>query len=168
MINCVAEQIKIRLQIQETSMNGSKSNAFAIAKLILKDGGIRSLFRGTGLTFLRDVPTGFAYFGTYEGLKRQLRDEQGKASIPAVLFSGGCAGMINWTLAIPIDTIKSRIQSSSKNVGFNETIIELFRRSGIKGFFRGLAPTLLRAFPASASLFFGVEMSRNMLDKIFN
>jgi solute carrier family 25 (mitochondrial carnitine/acylcarnitine transporter), member 20/29 len=172
-----AEQIKIRLQIQETSLAASKMNAFTVATSIVKEGGLRALFRGTGLTFLRDVPTGFAYFATYEGLKRALRskstpdkianNKQGTTPMLAIMFSGGVAGMVNWTLAIPIDTIKSRIQSSQTKKSIDLVVRELMAESGIKGFFRGLAPTLLRAFPASAALFFGVETSKALLDRLF-
>ncbi len=35
----------------------------------------------------------------------------------------------------------------------------LFKKEGIKGFYQGLLPTLLRAFPASAAFFAGVELS---------
>ena len=76
----------------------------------------------------------------------------------------GLAGMVNWTIAIPIDTIKSRIQASQSPIG--QVIKDLYQQGGIKSFFRGLTPTLLRAFPASAALFGGVELSKKALDKI--
>jgi solute carrier family 25 carnitine/acylcarnitine transporter 20/29 len=146
---------------------GIKSNSLTIARSIVRDSGIAALFRGTFMTFLRDVPTGFVYFATYEGIKRFLKKRNGEESVLSVLFAGGCAGMLNWTLAIPIDTIKSRIQSSPVNYGFRKTLYDLLRQSGVQGLFKGLTPTLIRAFPASASLFLGVEMSRKQLDKFF-
>lgn len=159
-----AEQIKIRLQIQETKLNKARVGAFGMAGKIMKEEGARALFRGTGLTLLRDVPTGFAYFVTYEGFKKYFRRDDDSISMGAVMFAGGMAGVINWTLAIPIDTIKSRIQSGG-SAGISQTIQILLKESGPKGLFRGLAPTLLRAFPASAAFFFGVETSSRLWDK---
>lgn len=161
-----AEQIKIRLQIQETSLKTTKVNAFTVASSIIKTGGPRALFRGTGLTFLRDVPTGFVYFATYEGLKRHFRHD-GQISMFAVMFSGGCAGCINWFLAMPIDVIKSRVQSSSTPTTFFKVARDLISTSGPRGLFKGLGPTLIRAFPASAAFFFGVEGSTRIMNKMF-
>ena len=84
-----AEQIKIRLQIQETKLQSSEKGMFSVIKQIFQTGGLRGLFRGTGLTLLRDVPSGYAYFVTYEGMKRYQRKD-GVNSIPSILLSGGC------------------------------------------------------------------------------
>ncbi len=69
--------------------------------------------------------------------------------------------MVNWTLAIPIDNIKSRIQATH-----GATVSALVRgvwQEGIRGVFSGLGPALFRAFPASAALFFGVEASNRAM-----
>ncbi|KAJ3041756.1 carnitine transporter [Rhizophlyctis rosea] len=169
-----AEQIKIRLQIQETSMKAasraSSSGVAGVVRNIVQKEGVRALFRGTGLTLLRDVPGSFFYFMVYEAVKRSFgadRDKEVHAGV--VLLSGGLAGVANWTIAIPIDTVKSRFQSG-KTTGAKSSLSAVVRdirmESGFKGFFRGLGPTLLRAFPASAAFFFGVETSTQFLDKI--
>ncbi|KAJ3274191.1 hypothetical protein HK104_004154, partial [Borealophlyctis nickersoniae] len=81
-----AEQIKIRLQVQE---QGSKS-ASQVIKEIVKEGGPKALFRGTGLTLMRDVPGSFFYFLTYEGVKRACGADRSTSINPAVvLLSGG-------------------------------------------------------------------------------
>jgi solute carrier family 25 carnitine/acylcarnitine transporter 20/29 len=147
-----AEQIKIRLQVS----NGT-SSAIQELKSIWKQSGPRGLFRGTLLTVARDVPGSFFYFLTYEGIKRTFGD-----SIPIILFAGGMAGIVNWTIAIPCDTIKSRIQASNSS-NISAALTELLRNDGVKGLFRGLRPTLLRAFPASAAFFFGVEGSARLM-----
>jgi solute carrier family 25 carnitine/acylcarnitine transporter 20/29 len=154
-----AEQIKIRLQ---TSANKAL-NSTQVIKTILKDSGPLGLFRGTFLTIARDVPGSFMYFLTYEAIKRQTKD-----TVPTIgiLFGGGIAGMLNWTIAIPCDTLKSRIQSSP-NQRFWTVFQTLIKQDGISGLFRGLRPTLVRAFPASAAFFFGVEVSNSFMDKYF-
>ncbi|KAJ3038771.1 carnitine transporter [Rhizophlyctis rosea] len=175
-----AEQVKIRLQIQDSSMksqrvrNASKTaadNGFRnVVMGIVREGGVRALFRGTGLTLLRDVPGSFFYFLVYEAVKRSFGgDKADGMHAGAVLLAGGLAGVANWTVCIPIDTVKSRYQSGRTPHGTSalRTIFrDIWAEAGVKGFFRGLGPTLLRAFPASAAFFFGVETSTKFMDKI--
>ncbi|KAI9094931.1 mitochondrial carrier domain-containing protein [Phlyctochytrium arcticum] len=157
-----AEQIKIRLQVMKE--NGS---ARAVIKDIVKEGGIRALFRGTGLTMARDVPGSFFYFMSYEKVKRSLSTDIGASLNPAtILLAGGLAGMVNWTVAIPIDTVKSRFQSQNPPIPLAECVRQIAREGGVPALFRGLGPTLIRAFPASAAFFLGVEGSKSLLNHI--
>ncbi|KAI8910216.1 mitochondrial carrier domain-containing protein [Gorgonomyces haynaldii] len=154
-----AEQIKVRLQIQQQS-----TTLGATIRQIFQQVGPFGLFRGTGMTLMRDVPSGFFYFATYEGIKRQTKSETGN-SFWSILLAGGTAGCVNWLIAIPFDTLKSRIQASS-SARFSTAFKELMQEGGISALYRGLGPTLLRAFPASAALFAGVEGSTILLNKI--
>jgi hypothetical protein len=45
-----------------------------------KEGGIRSIYKGTVATLLRDVPANAAYFGSYEILQRSMTPEGGDRS----------------------------------------------------------------------------------------
>lgn len=80
---------------------------------VYRSGGISSLYKGTLLTLMRDVPGSIAWFGTYEIIKRELVKFQGiedpsKLSPVAVMIAGGFAGMACWGVCIPPDTLKSR------------------------------------------------------------
>ena len=80
----------------------------------------------------------------------------------SILIAGGVAGTLNGLITLPVDTIKSRFQASSitefrsaRHVAF-----VLFVKEGPTSFFRGLGPVLLRAFPANAACFSGIEIVR--------
>jgi solute carrier family 25 carnitine/acylcarnitine transporter 20/29 len=156
------ERIKVVVQT-----NSSLKGPIDAIKFIRKEQGIAGLFKGTAATLARDVPGSVAYFGAYEVLKSALSKSDGSISPLAILFSGGMAGVANWVVAIPADVIKSRIQSATGKTSMANVIGELYKQEGIKGFFRGLGPVMLRAFPANAACFLGVEMSRKMLDRMF-
>ncbi|KAJ3018455.1 hypothetical protein HKX48_002880 [Thoreauomyces humboldtii] len=160
-----AEQIKIRLQVAPA---GVKATAFGELGKVIKEGGVRAVFRGTGLTLMRDVPGSFFYFATYEGIKRGLTEGiDAKLNPLTVLLSGGIAGMMNWTVAIPIDTVKSRFQSgSTPGTTLSACFRQILAEGGVPALFRGLGPTLIRAFPASAAFFSGVEGSKILLDRV--
>ncbi|KAJ8322931.1 carnitine transporter [Batrachochytrium dendrobatidis] len=167
-----AEQLKIRLQIQKTSMrSGSvkRQGVTSIMRDIIREGGVKAIFRGTGFTILRDTPGSYFYFLVYEGLKRCFkRDDSDYVHPAAVMLCGGAAGMVNWIIAIPVDTVKSRLQSAAAcDASVKKIVGKLLAESGPAGFFKGLGPTLLRAFPASAAFFFGVETSSQFMDRYF-
>jgi Mitochondrial carrier protein len=44
-------------------------------------------------------------------------------------------------------------------------LLRIARERGIIGLYSGLGPTLIRAFPANAALFLGVELGKRAFDK---
>ena len=62
-----------------------------------------------------------------------------------------------WMVAIPADVIKNRHQACEKSKSAIKTTVQLFKSQGIRGFFLGAGPILLRAGPANAAAFLGYE-----------
>merc|ERR1712096_401757 len=105
-----------------------------------REGGIRSIFRGSAATAARDAPASAAYFARYELLQRWLQGPDRQAlSVGSTLFAGGMAGIFNWLVAIPMDVVKNRLQAAPEAL------------------YKGAVPVLLRAFPANAACFMGYE-----------
>lgn len=79
----------------------------------------------------------------------------------SAVLCGGLAGVTMWTLVLPLDAAKTRVQvaerGSSRDVGFVASLREL-RRTG--QLFAGLRPTLLRAFPANAAQWGAYELAQ--------
>lgn len=170
------ERIKCLLQVQgnevEKGGKAKSSGMIDCARRVLKEGGVRSLYKGTVATLARDVPGTVAYFGTYELVKRELTklqgidpETKGELSVGAVLAAGGLAGMACWTVGIPADVIKSRLQTApeGKYGGIVDVYRALIKEEGYAGLFKGIRPALIRAFPANAACFLGLEMTRKML-----
>lgn len=74
------------------------------------------------------------------------------------------AGVGFWVFIYPVDVIKSKMQVGK--AGGIELAKEIWAQEGFKGYYRGLAPCLLRAFPAAAATFFVFEYSKNFLEKL--
>ena len=82
-------------------------------------------------------------------------------SLPEVPFStrvlaAGTGGVLCWLPVYPIDQVKSRMQT--KPLGTYKSWLhcaqEIYHEQGVRrGFFKGLEPCLLRAFPAYAAQF---------------
>jgi len=170
-----SERIKCLLQVQANEVEkGGKarySGMLDCGKNLLKEGGLASLYKGTGATLLRDIPGTVAYFGTYELTKRELMKMQGidpnngQLSLSAVLFAGGFAGMACWGIGIPADVLKSRLQTApeGKYSGLYDVYKALIKEEGYAGLFKGMRPALIRAFPANAACFLGVEVAKKAL-----
>jgi solute carrier family 25 carnitine/acylcarnitine transporter 20/29 len=163
------ERIKCLLQVQSHAAGGKPqySGMMDCALQVYRSGGIASVYKGTTLTLMRDVPGSIAWFGTYEIVKRELVKLQGiedpsKLSPLAVVIAGGFAGMACWGVCIPADTLKSRYQTAPE--GKYHSIFDVYRtlikEEGAIGLFTGFRPAMIRAFPANAACFLGMELAR--------
>ncbi|CAF1409680.1 unnamed protein product [Adineta steineri] len=164
------ERIKCLLQIQHSGHEIKYNGPIDCAKQLYKEGGIRSIYRGTALTLMRDVPATGVYFASYEYLKKALTPE-GHSELSALktLFAGGMAGVANWVVAIPPDVLKSRFQTApaGKYSGVSDVLRELIRTEGIRSLYKGFTPVMLRAFPANAACFLGYEMTIKFLNYLW-
>lgn len=160
------ELIKIQQQSVIVPASGHAPTVKEVALDIYRRRGLRGIFRGLGPTALRE--TGFgAYFGVYEGTLMFLSSHhRGEAdphkrsseavmskqrhSYPALLFAGGLAGVSSWFVTFPFDVIKTRVQSTLSTSpehpyrNMRSTIVNSYRKEGLRVFFRGLQPTLIR------------------------
>ena len=171
------ERVKVLLQIQGQKQlaPGEKpkySGGLDVVRQLYKEGGIRSVFRGSAMTLARDGPGSAAYFATYEYVKRSLtpKDALGNAtgglSLPAVLTAGGAAGVAMWIPVFPVDTIKSRLQSAEGRPTIGGTISGVYKSGGVKAFFPGFGPAIARAVPANAATFLGVELAHKAMSQM--
>ena len=168
-ITAPSERIKCLLQTQAQSATPKYKGMMDCALGVYKIGGIRSLYRGTYATLLRDVPGSVAWFGMYEFVKLEMMKLQGmhdpsELSVSAVLTAGGLAGMACWVVSIPADVLKSRFQTAPDGMYASlwDVYKKLIKEEGVAGLFTGIRPALIRAFPANAACFFGMEVSRKL------
>uniref|UniRef100_A0A5S6R263 Zinc finger CCCH-type with G patch domain-containing protein n=2 Tax=Trichuris muris TaxID=70415 RepID=A0A5S6R263_TRIMR len=170
------ERIKCLLQVQQQSAkSGSAKYAGPIDVLrqLYKEGGLRNVYRGSMATLLRDVPASGAYLATYEFFMRSMVStpaERNELSPGKTLLAGGFAGIANWSVCLPQDVLKSRLQIAPTGKypnGIRDVARELIREEGITALYKGFTPVMLRAFPANAACFLGYEIAMNVLN-MFN
>lgn len=178
LITAPFERVKVLLQIQGQKQlaPGEKpryAGGLDVVRQLYKEGGIRSVFRGSAMTLARDGPGSAAYFATYEYVKRAMtpKDANGNASgelsLTAVMTAGGAAGVAMWIPVFPIDTVKSRLQSAEGRPTIGGTVRGLYRSGGLRAFFPGMGPAMARAVPANAATFLGVELAHKAMDRVF-
>lgn len=162
------ERVKVLLQIQGQTTGEKKYKGGAdVVRQLYREGGLRSVFRGSTATLARDGPGSAVYFATYEILKEKL-SKGDELSLGAIMVAGGTAGMAMWLLVFPIDTVKSRLQSAEGQPTIGSVVREIKARGGYKAFFPGLGPALARSVPASAFTFLGVELAHKAMNRLFD
>uniref|UniRef100_A0A7N8XDM7 Mitochondrial carnitine/acylcarnitine carrier protein-like n=1 Tax=Mastacembelus armatus TaxID=205130 RepID=A0A7N8XDM7_9TELE len=165
------ERIKCLLQVQARSGKPGYAGPLDCAIRLYKEQGICSVYKGTVLTLIRDVPSNGLYFLTYECLKNFLTPEGqsvSQLSTPKILLAGGIAGILNWAIALPPDVLKSNFQTApeGKYRGPVDVLRILLREEGPRALYKGFYAVFLRAFPANAACFLGYEMALKVLNML--
>ena len=83
------------------------------------------------------------------------------------IFEYQSAGMAMWAVTLPVDVLKSRFQTAPEGMykGLLDVYKHLVREEGYSALFKGLGPAMIRSFPANASVFLGVEVTKSLWDK---
>lgn len=174
------EVIKIRLQAQHHSLadpqNAPKYRSAPHALFtVVKEEGITALYRGVSLTALRQGTNQAANFTAYSQLKQFLQNVQpqfGDTTLPAYqtttigLISGAMGPFSN----APIDTVKTRLQRTPAAPG--QTALsrisgitgDLFKQEGVRAFYKGITPRVMRVAPGQAVTFTVYEYLRGKLE----
>jgi len=160
-----SELLKVR---QQTAVQQGKDGSFGkvVAEIRAKE-GMMGFTRGLSATMARDVPGSMAWFGAFEMTKQALCDDPKKPSVMQALVAGGMGGIGMWSFAIPLDAVKTRVQAGAGTNSFLGAAKQLHAEKGLKGFYKGIGPALLRAFPANAACFAAKEKTAAFLDTLF-
>jgi solute carrier family 25 (mitochondrial carnitine/acylcarnitine transporter), member 20/29 len=180
------ELIKCRQQVVQTAGH-TPSMLETARVVIREDGLVRGMYRGLAATIARDVPSFAAYFWAYEKTKDWLTAWANRPSMPhphprlddavedpvyggarrkspvwVLLVAGSVAGVATWVSCYPIDVVKTAQQTMPANTPKSQMSALAVSRSiylseGVRGFFRGISPTVIRAIPSNAVTFLVYE-----------
>ncbi|XP_020228870.1 mitochondrial arginine transporter BAC2 [Cajanus cajan] len=165
------ELIKVRLQLQNRGhMTESEKGPIRLAKNIWRKEGLRGIYRGFGVTVMRDAPSHGLYFWSYEYMREQLHPgcrKSGEESLNTMLIAGGLAGVASWISCYPFDVVKTRLQAQTPSSIKYNGILDCFKKSvnkeGYGVLWRGLGTTVARAFLVNGAIFSAYEISLRLL-----
>jgi len=167
--------VKQRMQIQGSLSKLQHKNSKQAFFYIWRTEGLGSLFSYAHVALLRDMPFSAIYFSTYELLKYvQLEFRQGQPLHPIHHFvSGGLSGLLATTVTIPLDVVKTKLQTQaalppSDRIyrGVFHAFKDIAQKEGLAGLTRGLGARVLYLTPASAIVFSTYEQYKKVLSKI--
>lgn len=127
---------------------------------IVRCEGVGALFNGLGVTLWMSMPATVLYFASYEQLRDMLNREWHSRQENNALVAGMTARTIAATCVAPFELVRTRIQSRAHPPSILEIAREIRAEAGIRSFWKGLSPTLLRDVPFSGIYWYIVEGTR--------
>lgn len=138
-----------------------------VRKLVQKEGVARGLFRGLGVTIVKEIPAYAGFYAGFEASKRYFAASSADGqtvSVPQLMVAGSIGGISYWLSCYPIDMIKSRIQQNSAlPTGIMKNARMMWSEGGVSAFFRGFGVSLARSIPSAAATFTFYELAMQHL-----
>ncbi|XP_030572300.1 calcium-binding mitochondrial carrier protein SCaMC-1-B isoform X1 [Drosophila novamexicana] len=140
------DRVKVFLQVQTCKMGISEC-----MKILLKEGGSRSMWRGNGINVLKIAPETALKFAAYEQMKRLIRgnDSTRQMTIVERFYAGAAAGGISQTIIYPMEVLKTRLalRKTGQYAGIADAATKIYKHEGARSFYRGYVPNILGILP---------------------
>lgn len=158
------DMVRVRMLTQNQYSHRLYHHSFDCAWKLYECGGVRKLYLGYKAALARDIPAQVITFGLYGILRPMLpQDERQQVQARYGVALGGVVGMISWSCIIPLDNIKTRIQTAPEDLERKPSWLAAARRIhvlyGWRGFYIGLPPALMKACVSNATLFASMEFA---------
>lgn len=128
---------------------------------IFKEEGFKGFWKGLTPS-LFGVLQSSIQFSIYDTLKQQFFAGQDLTLWQSIYLSAGSKTVSNVSL-YPFQLVKSRLQSYGNTLTMTQAFAFTYQRHGIKGFYKGLIPNVLRVLPLTCITFGCYEQMKNWL-----
>ena len=142
----------------------NNTKLFSTINLIINRHGSAELWRSLLPALIRDGPGVGFYFLAFESTKKLLSNDFTKSATLSTKIIAGCAaGIAFWTYGLPIDTVKTMMESKSYNNQINQTFQkqsslnifiqtakQLYQIGGISKFYQAWPFAFGRGIPSAA------------------
>ena len=177
--------IKTQMQIDNTRSSPLfKNGSLAAAKTLYSStNSIRVFYIGHASNTLRESIFLGLYFTSYQALRAVIVNNTNldKAAIP---LAGGLAGALAWVGSFPLDNIKANVMSDYFMVKHSSTTQnkskpfahisksmittgkKILLEKGVAGLYKGVQPSLIRAFLVSGSRFTAYEVAVSFMVRL--
>ncbi|KAK4138733.1 mitochondrial carrier [Trichocladium antarcticum] len=158
--------LKTRMLSSDRSAAGAYPSMWAGAVTLVREEGVRGLYRGLGVGMLA-VSHGAVQFAVYDPAKRLYLArrprrgadaDQGRRGPPAVsneatLVLSTASKLVAGAATYPLQVLRSRLQHYEAEAlfgrGVGGVVRTLWREEGVRGFYRGVMPGVVRVLPAT-------------------
>lgn len=140
------DRLKVMMQVHGSK---SKMNIGDGLQQMVKEGGIRSLWRGNGVNVVKIAPETAIKFWAYERYKKMFVDGDGKIGTIERFVSGSLAGATAQTSIYPMEVLKTRLAvgKTGQYSGIFDCAKKTLKREGVKAFYKGYIPNILGIIP---------------------
>jgi len=140
--------------------------------LIAREKGVRGFFQGFVPTTARQAANSAVRFSSYTSLKQLAQSYVApgeKLGAVSTFGLGGLAGIITVYTTMPIDTVKTRMQSLEARSAYKNSldcVAKIFREEGVLTFWSGAVPRLGRLILSGGIVFTMYEKSMELMDRL--
>ncbi|CAI9584452.1 unnamed protein product, partial [Staurois parvus] len=140
------DRLKVMMQVHGTKGN---SNMLAGLKQMVKEGGVRSLWRGNGVNVIKIAPETAMKFWAYEQYKKLFTSESGKLGTAERFVAGSLAGATAQTSIYPMEVMKTRLAvgKTGQYNGMFDCAKKILKKEGVRAFYKGYIPNILGIIP---------------------
>lgn len=119
-------------------------------------GVFRELYRGWGITVMREVPFTVIQFPLWEAMKSWQRQNTGKDNVTAVesAVAGSLSGAVAAGVTTPLDVLKTRLMLEKERTTLAKVFAHVMRTSGPRGLLAGMGPRIMW-ISAGGAIFLG-------------
>ena len=167
--------IKTRMLSTARNAPGAYKSTIQGTISLYRDEGIRGFYRGL-LPSLFGVSHGAIQFMAYEQLKNHwaLSYRAGtKDRLTNFDFLGLSAAskMFAGSITYPYQVVRSRLQTYDAGVKYKgawDVVVQVLRREGVQGFYKGLGPNIVRVLPSTCVTFLVYENTKFYLPRLLH
>ncbi|KAK4118700.1 mitochondrial carrier [Parathielavia appendiculata] len=140
----------------------------------------RELYRGWGITVMREVPFTILQFPLWEALKAWGRERRvqtgrglfgdvgdgfGEVSAAESALYGSISGGLAAGVTTPLDVLKTRIMLSARRESMGKMVRTILKENGIRPFFAGIGPRVMWISIGGAIFLGSYQWAVNTLEK---
>ena len=163
------ERLALLMQIQRMHRSMSRGTQFKMRysgvlnglSLMVKEGGVQSLFWGNMTNLARLIPTRGISFSLFEAFKdwnrttcdareragaTDLPESKNMLSLPVLAFGGGISAGLAAALCYPMDVIRTRVTVQQGDKAY-KGVADIFRSMSKRQLYQGFTPTLIKTAP---------------------
>lgn len=152
------ELVRNRLQMQYAGVNGTQSAQYRgpidVVKHVVRTRGFSGMYTGYLPTVMRDGPGMALFFLAFDAAKRGMLGSGfvDRMELPHVVLAACCSGISFWSWALPVDTVKSMVQSpGQEGKSLLRVVGDMYSSGGMPRFFRGWQAAFVRGIPGATS-----------------
>nr|XP_020450966.1 calcium-binding mitochondrial carrier protein SCaMC-2-A-like [Monopterus albus] len=141
------DRLKVMMQVYGTRTN----NMCVMSGLMqmIKEGGMKSLWRGNGVNIIKIAPESALKFMAYEQIKRIIGSDKEALNILERFVAGSLAGVIAQSTIYPMEVLKTclTLRKTGQYTRISDCARQIFRREGLGAFYKGYVPNMLGIIP---------------------
>ena len=154
----------VKTQMQTLPPEALNTSTVTCYRSIVRQSGLKSLYRGVGPNMLRASIITTCHVGTYDYTKHFFTTSLNIDESPSVwTMCGFLSALVTTTVSAPVDLVRNHVMTHKTPESATSVAASIYRDSGIRGLFRGWLPSFYRFGPHFTISWPLIELARTRI-----